>query len=333
MQMQPPKAGLYEYTYIEQVVKEINEHAKKQAYSVTRKRSKRSKKGVLMKTWIQCDRGGDEDPKGYGHRITSSKRVACPFECIAKLQFNIQDENGLGDWILTVEDGSHNHPSTKPAASIVQRNIAIRNPTVLHEIKKEFRKGSKASSVLKGLRMDEDGGVLKLTDLHRHWLYAKPPRVAARRAEEQEDHTMNGDEDDADADIEVRGTPPADMPPPPRRQILQIQEPAIVKAKGRPRGAPNRLWAGAAPPRPTASQRRRQQAFEASTQREPSGFELTPELPSSQVPDSQPQSQRGGLQPGGRGGRQRGGRGGGRGGVAEGRNAGVPAFYMGSFRM
>ena len=75
MQMQPPRAGLHEYTYIEQVVKEANEHAKSQGYSVTRKRSKRSKKGVLMKTWRRCDRGGDEDPKGYGHRITSSKRI------------------------------------------------------------------------------------------------------------------------------------------------------------------------------------------------------------------------------------------------------------------
>ena len=168
-------------------------------------------------------------------------------------------------------------------------------------------------------------GVLKLEDIHRHWLYTKPPRATTTRAEEQENHTM-GDHQ-GDEDIEVQGTPSPDMPPPPR-QILQIQEPAIVKAKGRPRGSHNQLWARAAPPRPTASQRRRRQAFESSTQREPSNFELTPSLPSSQVPDSQPQRQRGGRQQGGRG-----GRGGARGGAAEGQNAGVPAFYMGSFQM
>ncbi len=50
MQMQPLRAGLYEYTYIEQVIKEVNEHAKDQGYSMTRKRSKRSKKDLLMKT-------------------------------------------------------------------------------------------------------------------------------------------------------------------------------------------------------------------------------------------------------------------------------------------
>jgi len=142
---------------------------------------------------------------------------------------------------------------------------------------------------------------LKLQDIHRHWLFTKPPRAATARAEEQDNHTMV-DEGDGE-DIEMQGTPA-------QPQILQIQEPAIVRAKGRPPGSQNRLWAGAAPPQPTVSQRRRQQAFEDSTRRQPSGFELTPELPSSQVPDSQSQSQRGGPQRGGRGGRQRGGRGG-----------------------
>ena len=152
------------------------------------------------------------------------------------------------------------------------------------------------------------GGVLKLEDIHRYWLYTKPPRAMTARAEEQEDYTMGGHQ--GDEDIEVPGTPSPDMPPPPR-QVLLIREPAIVKAKGRPRGSHNRLRAGAAPPRPTASQRRHRQAFESSTQREPSGFELTPSLPSSQVLDSQPQRQRGGRQQGGRG-----GRGGARGGAA-----------------
>jgi len=157
MQLLPSRAGLYEYTSIDLVIRDINKHAKDQGYAVTRKRSKRSKKGVLMKTWIRCDRGGEEDAKGHGHRITSSKRVDCPFECIAKLQFNQEDENGLGDWILTVEHADHNHLPTKPSASVVQRNTAMQDSLVLHEIRKEFRKGSKASSVLKGIRMDEDG--------------------------------------------------------------------------------------------------------------------------------------------------------------------------------
>jgi len=76
--------------------------------------------------------------------------------------------------------------------------------------------------------------VLKLEDIHRHWLYTKPPRAAAARAKEQEDHTMSGHQGDGE-DIEMQGTPP------PPRQILQIQKPAIDKAKNRPPESQNRL--------------------------------------------------------------------------------------------
>ena len=96
--------------------------------------------------------------------------------------------------------------------------------------------------------------MLKLEDIHHHWPYTKPPRAAAARAKEQEDHTMSGHQSGGEGDgedIEMQGTP---SPP---RQILQIQKPAIVKAKDRPPGSQNRLWARAASPRPIASQRRR----------------------------------------------------------------------------
>ncbi len=185
-----------------------------------------------------------------------------------------------------------------------------------------------------------DDGALKLQDIHRHWLYTKSPRAATARAKEQENNTMGGHQGDDEGDdehIEMQGTPSSP-------QILQIQEPAIVRVKDRSPGSQNRLWAGVTSPQPTASQRRRQQTFEDFTQRQPFGFELTPKLPSSQVPDSQSQSQRGGPQRGGRGDRQRGGRGdrqrGGRGGRQRGERGGaesqigdVPASYMGSFQM
>jgi len=173
--------------------------------------------------------------------------------------------------------------------------------------------------------------VLKLEDIHPHWRFTKPPQTRQATAG-QEDHAM-GDDDGTD----VPGTPP----PPPKDgtlpdDILRVQEPAVVKPKGRPRGSLNKAWATS-----SQSQRRRQTAFENSTQRTSSAFELTPDLPSSQVPNSQPptQSQRGGQggrQRGGRGvrgGRQRGGRGGAGGTAAEGQIDEVPTFYMGSFQM
>jgi len=146
----------------------------------------------------------------------------------------------------------------------------------------------------------------------------------------QENDTAGYNNDEV---TEVQGTPPGTPSPSPEdRQlpddILRVQEPAIVKSKGRPRGSLNKAWAA-----PSQSQRRRQIVFENSTQRTPSVFELAPNLSSSQVPDSQPSTQRGG----GRGGRQRGGRGsqrGGREGTAMQRQiSGVSTSYMGSFQM
>jgi len=74
------------------------------------------------------------------------------------------------------------------------------------------------------------GRVLKLEDIHRHWKYVKSPAAMAGHAEEQEeeqeeDHTMGGNDD-----IDVRGTPAPEMPPP--RQFLYIQEPATVRTRG-----------------------------------------------------------------------------------------------------
>jgi len=170
------------------------------------------------------------------------------------------------------------------------------------------------------------GNVLKLEDIHPHWRFTKPPQTR-QATEEQEDYNMGGNDV-----TEVRGTPPGTPPPPSSPEdrtvpdnILRVQEPAVVKPKGRPRGSLNKAWAA-----PSQSQRRRQIAFANSTQRTLFAFELIPDLPSSQVPDSQPPTQ---SQRGGRGGRRRGGRGGARGAAAEGQISGVPTTYMGSFQM
>ncbi len=98
--------------------------------------------------------------------------------------------------------------------------------------------------------------------------------------------------------------------------ILRVQESAIVRAKGRPRGSSNRVRSGAS--------QRRQQAFEESTQREPSGFELVEELPSRGATQAtQPQQA-----PRGREGRGRG-----RSEARGGQIAGVPDSMMTSFQM
>jgi len=81
---------------------------------------------------------------------------------------------------------------------------------------------------------------LKLEDIHPHWRFVKPSRQATgqRQDEEQEENYTSGDDNDVAMDIE--GTPPS-----PPFDLLHIQEPAIVKPKGQPPGALNKVWAGA----------------------------------------------------------------------------------------
>ena len=58
MQLAPPAEGYYEHTSLDLLIKQINEHAKNEGYAITRKRSKPSKLGILMKAVLRCDRGG-----------------------------------------------------------------------------------------------------------------------------------------------------------------------------------------------------------------------------------------------------------------------------------
>ena len=49
MQLLSSRVDLYKYIFIKQLIKKINNYAKKQDYSITRKQSKQSKKNVLIK--------------------------------------------------------------------------------------------------------------------------------------------------------------------------------------------------------------------------------------------------------------------------------------------
>jgi len=140
----------------------------------------------------------------------------------------------------------------------------------------------------------------------------KPPKqvIGQGQKRQEDDHTYEDDDNEA---MNIEETSSAS-------DILRIQEPAVMKLKGRSSGALNKVRAG-------ASQRRRR-AFEKSTRREPSDFEYA----QTQIPDSQPppptQSQRDRRE-----GRQRGERGGARGATVGGHISGVPESYMSSFQM
>lgn len=71
--------------------------------------------------------------------------------------------------------------------------------------------------------------VLKLEDIHPHWRFTKPPQT--RQATTRQEDQARGDDNVTDV--------PETSPPPPEDgtlpdDILRVQEPAVVKPKGRP---------------------------------------------------------------------------------------------------
>jgi len=101
----------------------------------------------------------------------------------------------------------------------------------------------------------ENGGRLKLLDVHYHWHFQKPDR-------HYKEPTAEADFIDVDDVTDAQ-------PEPVREPLFDITNPAIVKPKGRPRGASNKPKSTATRDRQTEAQR----AFENSTRRNPSSYE------------------------------------------------------------
>jgi len=156
MTLAPPEEGVY--PSLDVLIEVINKHARTEGYAVVKGRSKRFKKGVMMKVFVKCDAYGEAKFVGNGRRLTSSRKKDCDFTVIAKLEDNYEDaETGIGRWHLKVANPYHNHPSTGQSAHPVLRKIAM-DDAVKKEIEKEFVKGSKAAATLVGLRLDGDSG-------------------------------------------------------------------------------------------------------------------------------------------------------------------------------
>lgn len=100
-------------------------------------------------------------------------------------------------------------------------------------------------------RMNGPSGILHIDDVHPHWRFEKPIRPGRPHL------ISDGDGDE----------PPSDTDRASMTELLRVREPTVIKPKGRPFGARNKV-------RNTKGNKRTQeQAFEESTSREPSGFE------------------------------------------------------------
>ena len=89
-----------------------------------------------MKVWIRCDRNDEWKDKDHDHKIIFLKRIECSFKCIAKLQFNLKNENELNDWIFIVVRLEHNHSSVQFFNIIIYWKVIMKQFKVLEEIKK-----------------------------------------------------------------------------------------------------------------------------------------------------------------------------------------------------
>lgn len=158
MTLASPEEGIY--SSLDVLIEVMNKHARTEDYAVVKDRTKRSKKSVMMKTFVKCDACGEAKFVGNGRRLTSSRKKDCEFTIIAKLEDNYEDpETGIGQWHLKVVNPHHNHSRTGQSAHSVLRKLAM-DDVVRKEIEKEFVKGSKAAATLIGLRLDGDSGNL-----------------------------------------------------------------------------------------------------------------------------------------------------------------------------
>ena len=113
---------------LKDLILRVNEHAGRQGYAVVLGRTKKSKLKVTRKAWLVCDRGRKfNEPKGQDQRHTGSRRIECPFSCVATR------ENESGIWFLEVVTSSHNHTSTLAGA-----HPALRKMAMTTEVKAKF---------------------------------------------------------------------------------------------------------------------------------------------------------------------------------------------------
>ena len=162
----PPPTGAI-HTSHEELLKQVQEHAGRHGYAVIKLRSKASKKNVLRKIWLACDRGRKKrDPHGQLRVHRNSRTNECPFSATMTRPSGAEPDDG--QWTLEVLNGTHNHPGSPPSDHPSLRKLAMtteRQEMILAEV----RKNQKASTIAAGLRRLEDGSnspILTVRDVY-----------------------------------------------------------------------------------------------------------------------------------------------------------------------
>ena len=101
MNLQPPHTNVV-YDSFDILFKVVNTHAAIEGFALAIKRSKKLKKGILCKVWLECDKSGSYKAKGHGVRQTSTMKDECPCEVIATCH---SEQN---TWTIEIKCGDHN---------------------------------------------------------------------------------------------------------------------------------------------------------------------------------------------------------------------------------
>lgn len=103
-----------------------------------------------VKAWLRCDHGGKTRGPGGQKRMHSTIRLQeCPFIVTAKRLGN-QD-----DWMLTVEDPSHNHTPTLPGSRPALRKLVL-TEEIVDVIKRQSKIDIAPVKLITILRFDTD---------------------------------------------------------------------------------------------------------------------------------------------------------------------------------
>ena len=159
MDLEPPPER-ETYNSLDALMRHVNAHAGSHGYAVVKKRSKRRRKdNEVCKVFLCCDRSRKDKPAlstESRKRNTSSRRIECPFDVVAKMDM-------MGTWTLHVRDGTHNHEPTNPCA-----HPALRKPTEEEKevIKSTTQAGADARITINTLRLNNPTTNLLARDVY-----------------------------------------------------------------------------------------------------------------------------------------------------------------------
>ncbi len=159
MELQPPIPLQASYATLEELISAVNVFATTKGYAVVKKRTKKSKKGVLQKAVLIFDRSKAYVDEGRFARDTTSRKCDCPFDAVALNEDNV--------WVLRVREAGHNHEPTLPSVHPTHQKAAI-TQDVQQQIPHQAQVGALPKLTLSILRLDnnKENSLFKARDVY-----------------------------------------------------------------------------------------------------------------------------------------------------------------------